>query len=216
VNTELITVDPHPLLDAACFYTRFPGPLGDTPSPPGLLALFGPRAEAPLAPDDEVKTAVRALLRHGGFRPAGRAKPASEYLRKALEEGWLGPDRGINLAVDACNAVSLHSGLPISVLDTERLAPPLHLRVGAPGEAYAFNPAGQVIEVAGLLVLCDAEGPCGSPVKDSQRTKTHEATTHTLSIVWGTRALPERTAAVEAWYRQLLEGLGAATTPAPR
>src|SRR6266550_3991359 len=102
----MLTVDPHPLSDLRAFVTTFPRPLGEMPSPPEVVALFAVDAAAPLASDDTVREAVRALLRHGGFKPTGRSKPASEYLIKAAREGL----RPINLAVDACNAVSLHSG----------------------------------------------------------------------------------------------------------
>ena len=37
------------------------------------------------------------------------------------------------------------------------------------------------------------------------------ATRETLSLIWGTVALPGRAAEAEAWYRQLLAGLGATT-----
>ena len=44
------------------------------------------------------------MMRHGGYKPTGRGKPASEYLVKAAGNGKLG---AINLAVDSCNVVSL-------------------------------------------------------------------------------------------------------------
>ncbi|HEY0254488.1 MAG TPA: hypothetical protein VGC41_23330, partial [Kofleriaceae bacterium] len=52
--------------------------------------------------------------------------------------------------------------------------------------------------------LFDADGPTGTPVKDAQRTKTHDATRTALSIIWGTRALNGRTAKSGAWYRELV------------
>src|SRR5881394_2170050 len=107
----MLTVDPHPLLDLRGFVTEFAKPLGELPSPPDVLALLSADTAAPLHSDDAVREAVRSLLRHGGFKPTGRSKPASEYLLKAVREGLLS---SINLAVDACNVVSLHSGLPIS------------------------------------------------------------------------------------------------------
>lgn len=206
-----IAAAPHDLLEAGAFLTAFDAPLAERPSPSTLLTYFGPACAPPLATDGEVKGAVRDLLRRGGFKPTGRNKPASEYLLKAIESGWFGPDKGINLAVDACNAVSLHSGLPISVIDAELAAPPWRLAVCEPGESYVFNPSGQVIDVGGLISLRDAVGPCAGPVKDCQRTKTHDGTTRTLSVIWGTRALPGRTAATVAWYRELLEAAGATT-----
>jgi hypothetical protein len=46
-------------------------------------------------------------------------------------------------------------------------------------------------------------------VKDAQRTKTTPQTMKTLSVVWGTSALPGRSTAAVQWYRTLLEGVGA-------
>lgn len=203
-----ITVAPHPLLLARGFITSFPTALSQLPSPPWLLKLLSLDAAAPLRSDDQVRSEIRDLLRHGGYKPTGRGKPAAEYLIKAASEGSLG---SINVAVDVCNAVSLHSGLPISVIDLDQAQPPLRIAVGEPGQSYVFNAAGQSIELQGLLYLGDAGGPCANAVKDAQRTKTHEGTTRTLSIVWGTKSQGERTAQAYAWYRDLLDRVGAAT-----
>lgn len=204
----MLHADPHPLLDVRAFTTEFPRPLGELPSPAELVARLSLEAPAPLRADDSVRAAVRDLLRHGGFKPTGRSKPASEYLVRAAGDGALA---SINAAVDACNVASLHSGLPISVVDTEIARAPFRVAVPAPGTTYVFNPSGQVIDIGGLVSLHDAEGPCAGPVKDSQRTKTSASTTRTLSIVWGTTALPGRAAATAAFYRELLHALGATT-----
>jgi DNA/RNA-binding domain of Phe-tRNA-synthetase-like protein len=201
-------VDPHPLLDLHAFTTTFPRPLGEMPTPPEILALLSLQAPAPLQSDDAVREAVRALLRHGGFKPAGRSKPASEYLVRAVGDGALS---SINAAVDVCNIVSLHSGLPISVVDLARAKPPFRAAIAPARSSYVFNASGQAIDLAGLLCLCDAEGPCGNAVKDAQRTKTDANTTQTLTVIWGSSALPDRAARAEMWYRQLLHQLGAST-----
>lgn len=204
----MLAVEPHPLLDAGAFVTRFSGPLGALPTPASVRDLLRLDAPAPLASDDAVRAAVRDVLRAFGYKPTGRGKPASEYLVRAVGEGALA---AINLAVDAGNAVSLHSGLPISVVDLERTRAPLRLAVAKPGDAYVFNAAGQTIDVAGLPCLVDADGPCANAVKDAQRTKTSADTRVTLSIVWGARALGDRTARTVAWYRSLLAEVGATT-----
>lgn len=205
----MLTVDPHPLLDLRAFVTRFPAPLGELPPAPELAAGLSLGTSTLLPPaDDLVRAAIRDLLRHGGFKPTGRSKPASEYLLRAAGDGSLGP---INPAVDACNVASLHSGLPISVVDIDRAAPPFRVAVPPPGTSYVFNHSGQVIDIGGLLSLWDAEGPCAGPVKDSQRTKTHPGTLRTLSIVWGSVRLPGRAEATAARYRDLLHRLGAIT-----
>jgi DNA/RNA-binding domain of Phe-tRNA-synthetase-like protein len=204
----MLTVDPHPLLELEAFSTTFPRPLGDMPSPPEVRALLSQDVPAPLRSDDAVREAVRALLRHGGFKPTGRSKPASEYLLKAVRDGLL---TSINVAVDVCNVVSLHSGLPISVVDLDRARGPFRVGVAPAGSSYVFNASGQSIDLGGLLCLFDAEGPCANAVKDAQRTKTTAETRRTLSLVWGTTALPGRAARTAAWYRSLLEQQGATT-----
>lgn len=209
----MLTVDSHPLLDLRAFVTTFPRPLADAPSPPELLALLNLTAVAPLRSDDDVREKVRQLLRHGGFKPTGRSKPASEYLLRAVASGQLA---SINPAVDACNVVSLHSGLPISVVDLDRARQPFRVGVAPAGSSYVFNASGQTIDVAGLLCFFDADGPCANAVKDAQRTKTDGATRRTLSLIWGTVALPDRAEQAESWYRSLLEQQGAETCPAPR
>ena len=204
----MLTVAVHPLLDLQAFTTTFPSPLGEMASPAELQALLASAAAAPLKSDDAVRQAVRDLLRHGGFKPTGRSKPASEYLGRAADEYRLD---SINVAVDACNAVSLHSGLPISVVDLDCTALPLRVALAPAAAGYVFNASGQSIDLGGMLCLFDAEGPCACAVKDAQRTKTTAQTRRTLSLIWGTTALPGRTAAAQAWYRQLLKQQGATT-----
>jgi DNA/RNA-binding domain of Phe-tRNA-synthetase-like protein len=207
----MLTIEPHPLLEAAAFTATFPSALGALSTSDAVRALLASaEAAAPLHSDDAVRAAVRDLLRHGGYKPTGRGKPSSEYLVRAVAEGALG---SINAAVDCCNAVSLHSGLPISVVDLDRATAPLRVGVAPAGARYVFNASGQEIDLGGLICLMDADGPCANAVKDAQRTKTGAATTRTLSILWGTRALPGRAAAAAAWYRGLLGEMGA-TTPA--
>jgi DNA/RNA-binding domain of Phe-tRNA-synthetase-like protein len=204
----MLTTDAHPLLDLHAFTTVFPGPLGEMTSTPELLALLALDAPAPLHSVDAVREAVRQLLRHGGFKPTGRSKPASEYLLRAVGEGKLA---AINVAVDVCNVVSLHSGLPISVVDLDRAHGPFRVGVAPAGASYVFNASGQAIDLGGLLCLFGADGPCANAVKDAQRTKTGAETRRTLSLVWGTVALPGRAAEATAWYRALLEQHGATT-----
>jgi DNA/RNA-binding domain of Phe-tRNA-synthetase-like protein len=208
VPTEL-HVEPHPLLDWQALWADFARPLAQIATSDALRQWLAREAAAPLASDDAVRAAVRDLLRHGGFKPTGRSKPASEYLLKAAAEGALA---SINAAVDICNAVSLHSGLPISVIDVDRAAPPLRIAIAPAGAHYVFNASGQTIDVGGLVCLHDAAGPCANAVKDAQRTKTTGDTMRTLTIIWGTRALPGRAEAAAAWYAELLAAHDASVT----
>jgi DNA/RNA-binding domain of Phe-tRNA-synthetase-like protein len=203
-----LSVEQHPLLDVGAFVSEFPRPLGEIAVDVVQAAVADHALEPRFAASDAVRAAVRDLLRQGGFKPTGRSKPASEYLLRAASEG---PLPAINAAVDLCNHVSLHSGLPISVADLDRATAPLSIRVAPVGAAYVFNASGQTIDLGGLLCLCDAAGPCANAVKDAQRTKTNAATRRTLSIVWGTNRLAGNTAAVTAWYERLVTAAGGTT-----
>lgn len=206
--TELSVVD-HPLLQLEAFVAELPDALERCPSPDWLRAGLRLDAESPLTPPDEhVRKAVRELLRHGGFKPSGRSKPASEFLQRAATEGSLA---SINLAVDLCNVTSLHSGLPISVVDLALVEPPLRVDIAAPETSYVFNPAGQTMRLDGLVCLFDGAGASANPVKDSQRTKTRATTRSTLCLVWGCRSLADRTRATVGWYRSLHERAGVRT-----
>lgn len=205
-----IEVEGYEPLELIFLETTFPEALRELQTPQEVMDLFDLEADAPLSVDDEVKATVRDTFRPGGFKPKGRDKPAAEFLVKAVQKGWMSPEGdGINLAVDILNAVSLHSGLPISVIDADLLEPPLRIAICEQDCEYVFNPSGHTIDVTGLVTLFDAEGPSGGPVKDSQRTKTHAGTTRTLSIIWGTSELPGRTERTAEWYRELLEKSGA-------
>lgn len=205
-DRHILTVDPHPLLDLRAFVSVFPDALGNLTTSPDLIDLLSLDAKAPLQSSDEIRAAVRDLLRHGGFKPTGRSKPASEYLIKATEQEVLS---SINVAVDACNVVSLHSGPPISVVDLDLAQAPFRVGVAPPESSYVFNASGQTIDVGRLLCLFDNERPCANAVKDSQRTKTNPQTRRTLTLIWATNKLPGHAAAAEAWYRELLMAQGA-------
>jgi len=163
----------------------------------GLIARVREAGEAFLPP--ERKVAVRDMLRHGKYKPAGRAKPSSEYLLAAALEGE--PPTGgfplVNGPVDANNAVSLEWGYPASIFDAAKTGSQLFLRRGRPGEGYVFNPSGQEIELEDLLVVCrrlpggeQSWGPCGNPVKDAMATKVFEEARGILAVVYAPSSEP--------------------------
>lgn len=197
----MISISPYPDLRIAAFVTEWPEVLGRMGREGWLTDLLALDAPAPIRRSEEVRTAIRNLLRHKGYKPTGRGKPASEYLVKAAEEGLLQP---INPAVDVGNAVSLHSGIPISVVDLDKATSPLYIAPGEAGQSYVFNLAGHEIDVEGLLCLHDVVGPCANPVKDAQRTKTNDETRRTLTILWSAESLAGPTDDALAWYLALL------------
>ena len=196
-----VTVEPHPSLRTVIFETILRQPLAETTSPEWLTQLLRADAPAPVLRTEELRTAVRDMLRHGGYKPTGRGKPASEYLVRTAEEGGI---RSINLVVDVCNVVSLHSGFPISLVDLDLAKPPLRVAIADAGTKYVFNASGQEIDVEGLVCLHDADGPCANAVKDSQRTKTRAETVRTLSVIWGCAGFERELDAAYEWYAELL------------
>jgi DNA/RNA-binding domain of Phe-tRNA-synthetase-like protein len=159
-----------------------------TEAPPAylsdLLGRVAAAGEAFLPP--ERKAAVRDMLRHGKYKPAGRSKPSSEYLLAAALEGDFPL---VNGPVDANNAVSLEWGYPASVFDASMTGTELLLRRGLAGESYIFNPSGQSIDLEDLLVVCrrdPAKGwePCGNPVKDAMATKVFESASDVVAVVY--------------------------------
>jgi DNA/RNA-binding domain of Phe-tRNA-synthetase-like protein len=95
--------------------------------------------------------AVRDMLRNGRYKPAGRAKPSSEYLLAAALDGSF---PRVNPLVDAVNLASLKYMYPMSIFDADRAGQALLCRLGAPGEDYVFNSSGQKIDVEDLVCLC--------------------------------------------------------------
>ena len=75
----MFSIEPHPDLDARVFVTKFPQPLGQLGAVDSVLRWLVIDADAPISPPEDTKSVVRDLLRHGGYKPTGRGKPASEY-----------------------------------------------------------------------------------------------------------------------------------------
>ena len=195
-----LAIKEHPLLDCRAVVTKFPKPLGRLLTPQDVLELLSESGVAPFSSDDNIRKLIRDLFRHSGFKPTGRSKPASEYLLKAAKENKLG---SINVAVDIGNVVSLHTGIPISVVDLDLVESPLRVDVAPAGASYIFNQSGQEIDISHLICLFDQLGPCANAVKDSQRTKTSDSTTQTMTILWGTEPLMPRVQEAVNWVVKL-------------
>ncbi len=193
-----------PLLLPLGFEAVWPKPLGEMDATDKAAVLASAPASA--SRDEEMQKIVRSLLRAGGYKPSGRGKPSSEYLVRASAEG---PLPTINPSVDILNVVSLVSGIPISVVDLDLVSGPLSVRNGDEGAEYVFNQSGQTIRVAGLLCLHDKDGPCANAVKDSQRTKTHEGTTRTLTWLWAPKAAESISRSAFDWLCEATRQAGA-------
>ncbi|HAE22580.1 MAG TPA: hypothetical protein DCG47_09710 [Spirochaetaceae bacterium] len=177
------------------------------PTPEGLLAELNALAQRRGAedfPPARIKDAVRDMLRAGGYKPAGRQKPASEYLAQAAREGRF---PSINAPVDCNNLLSLDTGLPISLLDLHALGGQALVRIAADGESYVFNAAGHEMDLAGLLCVCAADGtPLGNPVKDSMAGKLKDDSADFAGFIYAPPLLyaPDALKAVGERFADLL------------
>jgi DNA/RNA-binding domain of Phe-tRNA-synthetase-like protein len=151
--------------------------------PSQSAALATESAISPISADR--KAAVRSMLRYKTYKPAGRAKPSSEYLAQAALEGDF---PAVNFLVDAANKVSLVSGYPISLVDLGKSGLDLLIRRGREGEGYVFNAGGQEIDCRDLLCLCRKTEsgylPTANPVRDSMSTKVFEDVGSVLAVIY--------------------------------
>ncbi|MCA9523183.1 MAG: hypothetical protein KC609_19540 [Myxococcales bacterium] len=136
---------------------------------------------------ERYRLGIRQLLKRGGFRPAGRSKPASEYLVQAIRKEGSFPR--INNAVDVNNYISTRAFLPASLIDADVLGARAVVRYGREGESYVFNASGHAIELRGLLCVCrdDGEGrstALANPVKDSMEAKLADETRRVIGIIY--------------------------------
>jgi DNA/RNA-binding domain of Phe-tRNA-synthetase-like protein len=212
----VVNVETHPILNVVIFETQFSLNVEQISYPDLLLDILFGNADVPLTNTDEIQKSIRDLLRYGGYKPAGRGKPSSEYLqRTVLEKGF----PKINPIVDVGNIISHYSGLPVSVIDRDRVNGPFGIRIGKENEKYIFNSSGQEIDLKGLLCFTDIDGPCATPVKDSIRSKISAKSVATITVLWGTRDLLEQVKKTFDWYVDLLSvidsGCGATTKLIP-
>jgi len=75
---------------------------------------------------------------------------------------------------------------PIGLYDADRLKPPITWRVGLEGESYEGIGRDR-LNLANFPLLVDQDGPFGSPISDSMRTRVTEGCTR---ILWITFAPP--------------------------
>ncbi len=148
--------------------------------------LNGLISERKMDINPEIKTAIRNLLRQGGFKPSGRNKPANEYLWNAAREDNFPL---ISNVVDVANYISLLTALPVSLLDLDVLGNNTVIRYGKKNENYVFNFSGQTIDLEGLICICREENnsittPLGNPVKDSMEAKISKETKSIAGFIY--------------------------------
>ncbi len=131
---------------------------------------------------------ARELYRRTGEDPT-KIRPSSEALFRRALRGQPMPQ--VNSLVDLCNLCSLEFLLPIGLYDRDCVRGPVEVRIGRPGEAYESLGKG-LFRAEARLVVCDADGPFGSPTNDSARTAITERTRNVLVVVFAPASYPRR------------------------
>jgi DNA/RNA-binding domain of Phe-tRNA-synthetase-like protein len=125
--------------------------------------------DQPLGEISTVKR-IRAIFHRAGLDPT-RYRPSSEsLLRRAVRGKGL---YFINSVVDLVNYFSLKMLWPMGLFDADKLKPPITWRVGQEGETYTGIGRDR-LNLAHFPLLVDQEGPFGSPISDSMRTRVTE------------------------------------------
>ena len=139
------------------------------------------RLEESRAQDWPAVAATRAAYKAMGKDPA-RYRPAAEALLRRVAQGK-GLFR-VNNVVEVNNLLSLETGFSIGTYDLTQLQPPLVFRRGRAGEVYEGIGRGP-LNLDGLPVFADAEGPFGSPTSDSARSMVGSETGRILMVMIG-------------------------------
>jgi len=154
--------------------------------------------------------ALRRLYRGLGKDPT-RYRGSSEALLRRIVQG-----KGlyfINTVVDVCNLVSIETRHALGAYDLERVQGDVVLRPAAAGEVYRGIGRGE-LNLEGLPVFCDAQGPFGSPTSDSERTMITRASRRIAFVIvacCGRERLPEQLARTAALLERHAQATDVAT-----
>lgn len=169
-----------------------------------VAGLAGVLASTPIDAIPEIAATRRAYKALG--KDPSRYRGSAEALLRRISQGK-GLYR-VNTVVDVNNLVSLETFHSIGLYDRRFVAPPVAFRPGRAGETYAGIAKGE-INLEGLPVFADAEGPFGNPSSDSARTMIRPDTTEVLMAIISFTGTPGLDAAL-ARASGLLERYAAA------
>jgi DNA/RNA-binding domain of Phe-tRNA-synthetase-like protein len=123
--------------------------------------------------------AIRDAYRSLGKDPS-RYRASQEALFRRILQGK-GLFR-INTVVDINNLVSLESVHSVGSYDFSQLNFPITFRIGQKGEVYKAI-GKESINLEGLPILADANGPFGSPTSDSERAMITTSTREVMMLI---------------------------------
>ncbi len=122
----------------------------------------------------------RRIFKLLGLDPA-RYRPSQEaLLRRIVQDKSIA---SINSGVDVNNLLSIRYRVPMGLYDAQKIVGNPVMKVGSANNVYAaLN--GREVQCENKLILCDHQGPIGSPYVDSQRTAIIQSTHQFLHVVY--------------------------------
>jgi DNA/RNA-binding domain of Phe-tRNA-synthetase-like protein len=102
---------------------------------------------------EPVPWAYRVFFRQVGIDPDERRTPAEQVVLDRLKHGGF---RSRNLLDDAITIATVETGVALVAFDAQRVSPPLHMRLAAPGEL--LGAAGRPLS-DGQILIADVERP---------------------------------------------------------
>ncbi len=144
-----------------------------------FIALLKQMEETPVTQLPNVAEARTAYKAFG--KDPGRYRVSSEALYRRIKQG-----KGlykVNTVVDVNNLVSLETGFSAGSYDIAQLHGAVEFRIGKPGESYQ-GIGKDTINIESLPVLCDEQGPFGSPTSDSVRAMITLDTTEVATLLY--------------------------------
>ncbi len=125
--------------------------------------------------------AGRAAYRAFGKDPTKYRLSAEKLLRRIIKGEGLDT---INNIVDLSNILSLSFKCPVGTFDYTKINGDVILRAGQNSESY-LSLGNQELNIEGLPIFADEEGPFGSTTSDSARTSVDSNTKTILLTVFG-------------------------------
>ncbi|WP_375318621.1 B3/4 domain-containing protein [Candidatus Tisiphia endosymbiont of Oplodontha viridula] len=135
--------------------------------------------------------ALRDAYKNLGVKVSSYLGSNEALLKRILSDKGL---YQINTVVDINNYVSITSLRSVGSYDLSKLSGDIEFRPGKSGETY-IGTTNRAINLEHLPVLCDRDGPFGSPTSDSSKALIQDSTTDIITVIFsfdGDRLLKEQ------------------------
>ena len=132
---------------------------------------------------DEITKIPTIASTREGYKVCGkdpsRYRPSADSLVRRIIKG--NDLYKVNNVVDVLNLISLRTGYSIGGYNFSKISGKVQLDIGTAEDRYVGIGRGE-LNIEGLPVLRDSEGPFGSPTSDSERTMISEEATDLLFV----------------------------------